>query len=233
MRIILIFLIGFIIFSCNKKPVDLIISGTIQDLKKGSLYLERFQDTSMVIIDSFNFSGENTFKFELDLPEPEVLFLRLNKSKTENNALAIFADKGEITVNSTLKNFVFDAVITGSEQQVVLEEYLTTMSRYNDRNLDLIQEELGKASKDSTFVSDYESKYSKLVTSKYLYTINFALRHHNSEVAPYLALTEIPEVNIKYLDTIYQVLTPEIKTSRYGLQLKETLDILKQKQTQD
>ena len=228
MRNITVFLIGLIVFACADIPADLVISGTIQDLKKGSLYLERFQDSSLVIIDSVNLNGENTFKFEVDLPEPEVLFLRLNKSKTDNNALAIFADKGAIDVTSTLKNFVFDAQITGSKQQLVLEEYLSMMSRYNERNLELIQSQLQQASKDSTFVSDYDDQYSKLVTSKYLYTINFALRHSNSEVAPYLALTEIPEVNIKYLDTIYQVLTPEIKTSRYGIQLKETLENLKQ-----
>ncbi len=214
------------IFSCTNKPTDLVISGTIEDLKKGSLYLEKFQDSTMVILDSVYFNGKNTFKFELDLPEPEVLFLRLNKSKSDNNALAIFADKGEIVVNSNLKNFVFDAKVTGSEQQKVLEEYLKIMSRFNDRNLDLIQDQLQKASDDSTYIMTYEEQYSKLVTNKYLYTINFAINNKDSEVSPYLALTEIPNVNIKYLDTIYKALTPKIKESRYGIKLKETLDEL-------
>ncbi len=227
MRNLYLLLTVIAMFSCTDKPADLVISGTIEDLKKGSLYLEKFQDTTMVIIDSVYFNGENTFKFELDLPEPEVLFLRLNKSKSDNNALAIFADKGEIVVNSSLKNFVFDAEVTGSEQQKVLEEYLKIMSRFNDKNLDLIQEQLQKASEDSTYIMNYEEQYSKLVTNKYLYTINFAINNKDSEVSPYLALTEIPNVNIKYLDTIYQVLTPRIKESRYGVRLKETLDELK------
>lgn len=227
MRNLFLVLTVIVIFSCTDKPADLVISGTIEDLKKGSLYLEKFQDTTMVIIDSVYFNGENTFKFELDLPEPEVLFLRLNKSKNDNNALAIFADKGEIIVNSSLKNFVFDAEVTGSEQQKVLEEYLKIMSRFNDKNLDIIQDQLQKASADSTYIMDYEEQYSKLVTNKYLYTINFAINHKDSEVSPYLALTEIPNVNTKYLDTIYQVLTPRIKESRYGVKLKETLDELK------
>lgn len=227
MRNLYLLLTVIAMFSCTDKPADLVISGTIEDLKKGSLYLEKFQDTTMVIIDSVYFNGENTFKFELDLAEPEVLFLRLNKSKSDNNALAIFADKGEIVVNSSLKNFVFDAEVTGSEQQKVLEEYLKIMSRFNDKNLDLIQEQLQKASEDSTYIMNYEEQYNKLVTNKYLYTINFAINNKDSEVSPYLALTEIPNVNIKYLDTIYQVLTPRIKESRYGVKLKETLDELK------
>jgi hypothetical protein len=224
MRNFIVCLLILLSVSCEKKQPDLVLSGHIKDLKKGTLYLERFQDSTFQIIDSAAFQGDNTFKFELDLPEAEVLFLRLNKSKDENNALAIFADKGAINVNSTLKNFVLDAKISGSKQQDILEEYLKTLGRFNEKNLDLIKEQLDMATQDSTYVIEYDQQYNKLIRGKYLYTINFALSHKDSEVAPYLALTEIPDANIKYLDTIYQVLTPQIKDSRYGLELKKVLD---------
>lgn len=224
MRNFIVCLLILLSVSCEKKQPDLILSGTIKDLKKGTLFLERFQDSTFQIIDSATFQGDNTFKFELNLPEAEVLFLRLNKSKDENNALAIFADKGAIDVSSTLKNFVLDAKISGSKQQDILEEYLKTLSRFNEKNLDIIKEQLDLATQDSTYIIEYDEQYNKLIRSKYLYTINFALSHKDSEVAPYLALTEIPDANIKYLDTIYKVLTPEIKDSRYGLELKKVLD---------
>lgn len=224
MRNFIICLLVLLSVSCEKKQPNLILSGTIKDLKKGTLYLERFQDTTFQIIDSAIFQGGNSFKFELELPEAEVLFLRLNKSKDENNALAIFADKGAIEVNSTLKNFVLDAHISGSKQQAILDDYLKTLGRFNEKNLDLIKEQLDLATQDSTYVIEYDEKYNKLIRSKYLFTINFALSHKNSEVAPYLALTEIPDANIKYLDTIYKVLTPEIKASRYGLELKKVVE---------
>lgn len=224
MRNFIVCLLILLSVSCEKKQPDLILSGTIKDLKKGTLYLERFQDTTFQIIDSATFQGDNTFKFELDLTEAEVLFLRLNKSKDENNALAIFADKGAIDVSSTLKNFVLDAKISGSKQQDILEEYLKTLGRFNEKNLDIIKEQLDLATQDSTYIIKYDEQYNKLIRSKYLYTINFALSHKDSEVAPYLALTEIPDANIKYLDTIYKVLTPKIKESRYGLELKKVLD---------
>lgn len=224
MRYFALLLFVLLGIGCEKKQPDLVLSGTIKDLKKGTLFLERFQDSTFQIIDSATFQGNNDFKFELDLPEAEVLFLRLNKSKDENNALAVFADKGEILVNSTLKNFVLDAKITGSKQQDVLEEYLKMLGRFNDKNLDIIKEQLDLASKDSTYLMAYDEQYNNLIKSKYLYTINFALSHKDSEVAPYLALSEIPDANPKYLDTIYKVLTPEIKASRYGIELKKILD---------
>ncbi len=60
---------------------------------------------------------------------------------------------------------------------------------------------------------------------KYTYTIQFALKNNNSEVAPYLAVYEIPNTTVKYLDTIYNSLTTPVKTSKYGKLLKETIDL--------
>ena len=60
--------------------------------------------------------------------------------------------------------------------------------------------------------------------NEYLYTINFAVNNKNSEVAPYLALSEIPNTTVKYLETIYDALDENIKNSKYGKQLKETIE---------
>ena len=57
--------------------------------------------------------------------------------------------------------------------------------------------------------------------------INFALNNKDSEVAPYLALTEIYNAQIKYLDTINTSLTPEVKTSKYGKKLQLFIDNIK------
>ncbi|WP_316931602.1 hypothetical protein [Flavimarina sp. Hel_I_48] len=59
-----------------------------------------------------------------------------------------------------------------------------------------------------------------LVRRKYLYTVNFAMNNKNLEVAPYLAISEIFDANVKYLDTIYKALEPDIRKSKYGKTLK-------------
>ena len=61
----------------------------------------------------------------------------------------------------------------------------------------------------------------KLLRRRYLYTTNYALLHSDTEVAPFLALTELYNVNIKLLDTINNSLTEKVKTSKYGKQLNE------------
>jgi hypothetical protein len=163
------------------------------------------------------------------LEEPEVLFLRLNKNDNNEGIITFFADKGITEINSTLKNFNFDAKIKGSKQQELLEEYLTMISKFNDQNLDFIKAHFEpKKENDTTSGLDFESKYNSLLRRKYLYTINFAVTHNESEVAPYLAITQIANANPKFLDTIYNSLEANLKTSRYGKQLKAFIDNQKQ-----
>tara|TARA_R110002033_G_scaffold1173_5_gene11021 strand:- start:1167 stop:1322 length:156 start_codon:yes stop_codon:yes gene_type:complete len=46
-------------------------------------------------------------------------------------------------------------------------------------------------------------------------------------VAPYLALTEIYNAQVKYLDTISNSLTPKVKDSKYGKELQSFIKTIK------
>lgn len=70
---------------------------------------------------------------------------------------------------------------------------------------------------------EIDRKYDKLLKRKYLYTVNFAINNKEQEIAPYLALSEVFDANIKYLDTIYNSLAPKVKKSKYGKELKDFL----------
>ena len=56
---------------------------------------------------------------------------------------------------------------------------------------------------------------------------NFAVRNANYEVAPYIALTELVNANIKLLDTVSNSMSPEVRASKYGQQLVEFIDDIK------
>jgi hypothetical protein len=215
--------------SCSKETPNFTLKGNVKNLKKGTLYLEREQDSNYIIIDSVVINGNPQFEINYNLEEPEVLYLRLNKNDNNEGIITFFADTGVTEINSTLKNFNFDAKIKGSKQQELLEEYLAIISRFNDKNLELIKEHYEpKKENDTTLSLDFESQYNSLLRRKYLYTINFAVSHNTSEVAPYLAVTQIANANPKFLDTIYNSLQGNLKFSLYGKQLKAIID--KQKQ---
>ncbi|MBO6606055.1 DUF4369 domain-containing protein [Psychroserpens sp.] len=206
---------------------DFTLKGHVKGLKKGTVYLQRQQDTMMVTLDSLEIQGEPNFELHYDLEEPEVLFLRLDKNDNDEGTVAVFANTGVTEVNTTLKNFNYDAVVKGSKQQEVLEEYLVMMSKFNDRNLEIIQESLEASKANDTTVS-FEENYNKLLRRKYLYTINFAVNNKDSEVAPYLAISEIPDTSVKFLEEIYDALTDDIKNSKYGVQLKDLIALRKE-----
>jgi hypothetical protein len=97
------------------------------------------------------------------------------------------------------------------------------MSKFSDRNLELIQESLEASKANDTTVS-FEDNYNKLIKRKYLYTINFAVNHPESEVSPYLAISEVPNTSVKFLEEIYNALSDKVKASKYGLQLKDMIE---------
>ena len=220
MKRALVALIVVLMVGCENKVPDLTVTGQIKGLKKGTLYLDRLNDTLITAIDSVTINGDIDYVLQADLAEPEVLFLRLEATNTETSRIKFFADKGTTIINTTLKRFVYDAKISGSEQQKKLEEFRETMSKFNDQNLDLLKDKFN-AGNDTIKVNSILEKEDNLLKRKYLYAINFAVNNKESEVAPYIALSEIYDANLKYLDTLYNALPEHISNSKYGIELRD------------
>jgi len=212
--------------SCEKeKDNNFTLKGQIKDLKKGVVYLQKDGDSSIVTLDSLQISGQSEFELHTNLEEPILLYLTLQKNDGNDNYIPFFADKGITEITTTLNRFAVDVQINGSEQQKILEDYLELMSDFKDRNLELIKANFEALQKNDTIASDSIIRYSdRLQRLKYASTINFALNHNYSEVAPYLALYEIPNASFKYLDSIHKGLTEDIKKSYYGKTLGEAID---------
>ncbi|CAL67320.1 DUF4369 domain-containing protein [Christiangramia forsetii] len=224
LALLLVILISFT--SCSEKESNLIVSGEIKGLKKGTLYLQKIDDTSLVNIDSVIVDGDPMFSMETYIESPQIMYLYLEKvdNNTYDDRIDFFADKGEISINTKLEKFETSAKIVGSVNQEKLVEYRKMISRFNDQNLDLIKASFeAEKSQDEDKLMEIDKKYDGLLKRKYLYTVNFAINNKNHEIAPYLALSEVFDANIKYLDTIYNSLAPKVKKSKYGKELKSFL----------
>ncbi|WP_055445179.1 DUF4369 domain-containing protein [Lacinutrix himadriensis] len=218
-----------ILCSCGKEK-DLTVKVNIKGLKKGTVYLKKAQDTAIITVDSLVVQGEAPIIFSTNLETPEMYFLQLNKNTSDDETVSFFADKGITEITTSVKNFGVDAKIKGSKQQEALEEYLLVISRFNDRNLNLIKEEFeAKMAKDTAKIVANTIAYNHLIKSKYLYTVNFAIANKDNEIAPYLALSEIENAQTRWLDTINNVLTPKVKASKYGKELEAFITERKKK----
>lgn len=225
-KICVLLLIAIGVAACSKKESNLLISGEVKGLKKGTLYLQKIEDTVLVNVDSVIVDGNPKFNMEVYLDSPQMMYLYLEKidNSQYDDRIEFFADEGEILINTSLEKFETGATVIGSANQEKLQEYRQMISRFNDSHLELIKEsyEAQKAEDDQKLM-EIDKKYDRLLKRKYLYTVNFAITNKDLEIAPYLALSEVFDANIKYLDTIYNSLKPRVKKSKYGKSLKDFL----------
>ncbi|MES2543719.1 MAG: DUF4369 domain-containing protein [Bacteroidota bacterium] len=214
------------IASCNNKESDknLTITGTIKGLNKGTLFLKKMNDTALVTIDSITIEGDNAFKYALDIKSPEMLYLFLDRGTTNStdNSIMFFAEPGKINIDTDLEFFFAKAKIKGSKNQELYEDYKKIVARFNDQQLQLTDEKY-EAIKNKQFdlLAKNQEQFDAIVKRKYLYAINFAVNNKEYEVAPYIALSEINNATIKYLDTIQKSMSPRVAESKYGKLLTE------------
>ncbi|MEO9954287.1 MULTISPECIES: DUF4369 domain-containing protein [Nonlabens] len=204
------------------------ISGTIDGIKVGKIYLQRLQDSTLVDVDSVVFDGESDYSLKASLSEPEIMYLHLDvKDGTEfNDRLMFFAEDTTMTMNSTWDNFVNDAVFTGSKNQDLYATYSKNNKRLNEVYTDLVKRSLSLTDQTRTVeVTDsINTAYEKYLRKKILYTINYSQLHNDKEVAPYLLVSEASEANPILLDSVYRSMPKKIQTTVYGKQLSELIN---------
>ena len=207
----------------------MLVQGEIKNLKKGVLYLQKIKDTLLITVDSISLDGVNKFVLKDEVDSPEIYFLSLDKSPSKQ--ISFFGEKGTITIDTKLDNFVFGASISGLTNQQLLDEYNEMKSKFSNKRLDLIKADFeAKRAQDSLFIDSIQRQISSLLKRKYLYTVNFAINHSDNEIAPYLALTEVYDANINLLDTINNSLSPKVRQSVYGMKLNEFIEKIKNKE---
>ncbi|QNJ98280.1 DUF4369 domain-containing protein [Constantimarinum furrinae] len=216
-----------IVASCSSNENKMILTGEVNGLKKGTLLLQKIEDTLVVTVDSVMIDGNSSFYFSEEIVSPEIfyLYLRLKDGTLRDDRITFFGEPSEIHITTTLKDFGTSPKITGSLNQDKIQEYNKLIARYNDKNLELIQKNLaaGQQKSDSA-IRAFQKQQNDIVKGKYLATVNFALNHPDYEMSPYLILSEVFDANIKYLDTVYKALTPKIKDSKYGKQLESYIE---------
>tara|TARA_B110000263_G_C15278380_1_gene497004 strand:+ start:334 stop:972 length:639 start_codon:yes stop_codon:yes gene_type:complete len=208
------------------------ITGSIDGLRKGTLYLQKLKDSLLINVDSFKIKGNSNYSLADDVSSSEMYYLYLEKEDgdTLNDRISFFGEKGKITINTLLSTYESSAKISGSENQILWEEYNAMLKKFNDKNLSLIKDFINNkdvVEKNKRLI-DFENESNKLLKRRYLFSLNFASMHSDKEIAPYISLYEIPDANPILLDSVYSKLTMNIKNSKYGKLFGEYLDEIKQ-----
>jgi hypothetical protein len=230
-KLLLALLSLFIITSCENKPeTNLQITGVVKGLQKGTLYLKKMGDSTFITLDSMKIDGKSEFESNIDLKSPEMLYLFLDRGETKSgdDNLMFFGEPGKINIATDLEYFYSKAVITGSKNNELFENYKKITSKYNEQQLELTVAKINALkNKQMDLIASIEEKSSVITKRKDLYAINFAVTNKDYEVAPYIALSEINDATVKYLDTIQKSMSPKVAKSRYGVMLTKYVGEIK------
>ncbi len=227
-RILFVLLFGITLVACEKSTENtMIVNGNIKGLKKGTLYLQKLQDSTIANVDSLEIKGDGKFSFSTEVGDPEVFYLYLKKEDNNdiNDRINFFGESGTIVINTAWNTFDTDVKISGSKSHEKLLEFYDMVSKFNIRELALAQQAvLPEYQEDSVALDSIQSLINKNTVSRYRYALNFGLNNVDSYATPYIMLTEAREANPKYLDSIYKGLSPEVAASKYGKKFKDFLD---------
>src|SRR6056300_1174041 len=193
-NIVMLLFVGIALSSCNPTTKEasgdlMVVKGSVQGLRKGTLFLQKIQDTMLINVDSTVVNGTPKFEFQTPLETAEVFYLYLDKEDGDslNDRILFFGEKGTIEINTLLKTFESSAKITGSKNQELLQEYQSFSRKFNDQNLELMKEFYEAQMVRNTKRADsIEEKMNKLLKRRNLYTINFADTNKDQNIAPYL-----------------------------------------------
>ena len=215
-----------LITGCSSNEDKMTLTGNVKGLKKGTLILQKIQDSSLISIDSISVNGSSEFSFSETVLEPEIyyLYVRLENGILKDDRIAFFAEANPINISTTLTNFVIDAKVTGSKNQEKYKTYKKIISRYSNKNLELIEQsfEARKQGNDS-LANSLDNTQTSMLAKKYLATISFALSNNDLEISPYLMVGYVNDAKLTYLDSVYNHLTPKIKDSKYGKDLESLI----------
>lgn len=216
----LIILMALFVLACAKESENtMYVKASVKGLKKGTFYLQKQKDSTIVSVDSISVNGTEEFMLTDEIETPEMYYLTLKNSPKR---ISFFGEKDTVSIKSQLDKFGLKVKIQGSENQELLDQFTDIQQKFNNQRLDLIKQEFeARKSGSQDSIDLVAKKYKNWERKKYLYTTNFAITNGKYEVAPYIALTELVDANLSLLDTINKSLSPEVKQSKYGIQLDE------------
>ncbi len=199
------------------------VNVTIDGFKKGNIYLQKIKDSMLINVDSIFIENKRPIKLQYEINSPEIFYVNMDISKNDNR-IEFFGEKGEITIKTNLRKFNSELEVSGSFNDSIYRNYLNVIQKFNFERLDLIKLSFKMSQKkELDSVESIENKIENLNKRQYLYSLNYAVSHGNSSVAPFIALSDFSQSSKVILDTIKNSLTKEVIESKYGKILDQFL----------
>ena len=212
-----IIIIFAIICSCLSDKDEINISGEIKGLNNSFIYL--IQPDNNTLLDSSKVVNE---KFDLTayINEPLELVLKIQSKDSENIFSFISEPSAKIIFTSSKEKFEFNGKIENSDLNYEFEKLNDHINRYNDIDLQMLEQQIQASIENN--IKKYDSlneERLKVDQKKILFIVNYCLNNNTNILSPYLAYKYKNNINLGFLENIYQNLSEEMRETYYGRKL--------------
>ena len=212
-----IIIIFAIICSCLSDKDEINISGEIKGLNNSFIYL--IQHDSNTLLDSSKVVNE---KFDLTayINEPLELVLKIQSKDSENIFSFISEPSAKIIFTSSKEKFEFNGKIENSDLNYEFEKLNGHINRYNDIDLQMLEQQIQASIENNNKKYDsLNEERLKVDQKKILFIVNYCLNNNTNILSPYLAYKYKNNINLGFLENIYQNLSEEMRETYYGRKL--------------
>ena len=210
----ILIIIFAILCSCLSDKDEINISGEIKGLKNSFIYL--IQPDSNTLLDSSKVINE---KFDLTayINEPLELVLKIQSKDSENSFSFISEPSAKIIFTSSKEKFEFSGEIENSDLNHEFEKLNSHINRYNDIDLQMLEQQIQASIENNKKKFDsLNQERLKIDQKKILFIVNYCLNNNSNILSPYLAYKYRDNINLSFLENIYQNLSEEMKETYYG-----------------
>ncbi|MEI7490682.1 MAG: TlpA disulfide reductase family protein [Bacteroidota bacterium] len=221
-KIALLLFIGAILASCAGKKDSFTISGKIIGIDSGTVYLQKYEVSDWVKIDSAKLQkGSFTFKGKIGLPE---MWFITDKSKL---FLPVFVENANINIE-VYADSVDKANISGSATHDLFKKYQKQSDSLNKLMETCYKEyRAAKEANDTLKMKKADSVSDALDKAVKTNVVAFAKSNPASVVGPYLIMRSAYQFELPELEESAAIFDTSLNTSTYVQTIKKRIDILK------
>ena len=206
-----------IVCSCLSDKDEINISGEIKGLNNSFIYL--IQPDSNTLLDSSKVVNEK-FNLTAYINEPLELVLKIQSKDSENRFSFISEPSAKIIFTSSKEKFEFNGKIENSDLNYEFEKLNSHINRYNDIDLQMLEQQIQASIENNKKKYDSLNKERlKVDQKKILFIVNYCLNNNSNILSPYLAYKYKENINLGFLENIYQNLSEEMSETYYGSKL--------------
>ena len=212
-----IIIIFTIVCSCLSDKDEINISGEIKGLNNSFIYL--IQPDNNTLLDSSKVVNEK-FNLTAYINEPLELVLIIQSRDSENIFSFISEPSDKIIFTSSKEKFEFNGKIENSDLNYEFEKLNSHINRYNDIDLQMLEQQIQASMENNKKKYDSLNKERlKVDQKKILFIVNYCLNNNSNILSPYLAYKYKDNINVGFLENIYQNLSKEMRETYYGRKL--------------